>query len=295
MRDGASWSACLPVREYERWHRLPFACLGVWDHPYSLLRGPLVAPGEKRFASLLEALLAESRVVGLDLLPDSFDAGGEQAVELRSDERAVLRKRPENDYIVDRVSIKHRREFKRQARQLSERLDAPLELVDRAGEDEGVETFLRLEASGWKGRGGTAMASDPAHAEFFRAVARKFAERGLLELLFLEGGGTAAAGHCSFLGGDTSFSFKIGFDDELSRYSPGRELELRAMDRFHDDPRLQLIDSCAQPDNEYINRLWPDRRTLKTRAYFRPGVTGKAMRAGLTAAVAARRRRAEVS
>ncbi len=33
---------------------------------------------------------------------------------------------------------------------------------------------------------------------------------------------------------------------------------------FHEDRAEQWQDSCADPDNEMINRLWPDRRRLST-------------------------------
>ena len=293
LGDGSEWSACLPVRSYPRWHRLPVRTLASWDHPYSFFRSPLIAPGlgGDPYETVIAALTDRSRVVGMDVLPESLIAANDDAVELRSDERAVLRRHPEPDYL-DGVSVKHRREFKRLARQMERALDAPLEVVDRSDEAGAVETFLDLEASGWKGREGTAMASIPAHADFFRNVARSFAERGAFELLFLEGGGRPAAARVSFLAGDGSFSFKIAFDEELRKFSPGRELELRAMERFHADARRNWMDSCAQPDNRYINRLWPDRRRLTTRAYFRPGPAGRVLRAGVASALAVRKRRA---
>lgn len=48
---------------------------------------------------------------------------------------------------------------------LSEQLGSALECYD---EPTRADEFIQLEASGWKGRAGTAFGSDPAHAEFFR-------------------------------------------------------------------------------------------------------------------------------
>ena len=65
------------------------------------------------------------------------------------------------------------------------------------------------------------------------------------------------------------------------------------MDRFHEQSRINWMDSCAQPGNAYINRLWPDRRRLSTRAYFGSGPAARALRASVRGALAVRSRGAE--
>ena len=57
------------------------------------------------------------------------------------------------------LSSKHRRNMRRLAARLGEELGAPLELDDRAGDEEAYGRFLDLEDAGWKGEQDTAMAS----------------------------------------------------------------------------------------------------------------------------------------
>jgi hypothetical protein len=48
------------------------------------------------------------------------------------------------------------------------------------------------------------------------------------------------------------------------------------------------MDSCADPDNEMINRLWPDRRSFVTYAIPKAGVVGWASKRGVEAALRVR-------
>lgn len=69
---------------------------------------------------------------------------------------------------------------------------------------------------------------------------------------------------CNLRAGDRLFCFKIAFDEQWTGFSPGILLELANIELFHADARLMWMASCADPSNEMINRLWPDRRALAT-------------------------------
>ena len=86
------------------------------------------------------------------------------------------------------------------------------------------------------------------------------------------------------LAGDEAFSFKIAFDESLSRFSPGVQLEVAMVGEFHDRMPHARMDSCADSDNEMINRLWPDRRPLVSYAIPTSGATGWASARGVEAA-----------
>ena len=290
VEDAHGWRACLPVRRHSRWQRLPLPCVAAWVHRYCLLGSPLVL-GEGATDALGAAVAAMRETPGcaFAVLP-WVPADGPLAAALSDAvkrpipydgwNRATVRRSGE-DPLGGRVKGKHRRDFRRLARGLEEDLGAPLELVDRSAESAAVDAFLRLEAAGWKGREGTAIASVPAHAEFVREAATRFAARGALRLLFLEGGDRIAAARLSLRAGGVDYCFKVAYDEELARFSPGRELELRLLDRIGEEESLAWMDSCTASDNELFNRLWPDRRSLATIAYRSPGVLGATARPGL--------------
>ena len=60
-----------------------------------------------------------------------------------------------------------------------------------------------------------------------------------------------------------AFAFKIAYDENYARFSPGTLLEVENICRLHARPDIEWMDSCAAPVH-FINRLWDDRRTIKS-------------------------------
>jgi len=78
----------------------------------------------------------------------------------------------------------------------------------------------RLEASGWKDREGTSIASDPAVQKFYTLLAERGAERGWLSLVFLTVGTRRIAVSYSAIYDDRLFLLKTGHDREFHTCSP---------------------------------------------------------------------------
>jgi CelD/BcsL family acetyltransferase involved in cellulose biosynthesis len=203
-------------------------------------------------------------------------------------ERAALRRRPEPTYLDD-VNPKRLKELRRLRRRLQEELEAPVEVVDRAQDPAAYDQFLALEHEGWKGEAGTALSSGEGTAAFFRTMCGEMAARGHLQLLALQAGARTIAMQCNLLEPQTMFSFKVAYAHEFARFSPGTLLEIDAIGVFHDRLGVVDADSCADPDNELINRLWPDRKRLQIVIAARRGAAGWMPRAMLRAERAARR------
>lgn len=276
--DGGEWRGCLPVRSLGHWRRLPGRWLVAWRHLYSFLGTPLLEAGSE--APALEAMLDAAdrggpRILLLDWLGmegpvaraatevAAVRGGGAQVYG--SFERATIERREEATYL-DQMSKSRRKELRRLGRRLAEEVGGELTTVDHAGDPTAVDRFLALEQSGWKGRQATAMASQPGHARLLHELWADFASRGRAELLSLEGGDRVLAMQCNLAAGDCAFSFKVAHDEAYGRYSPGVQLELFAIEAFHANAELARMDSCADPDNELINRMWPDRRRLASMA-----------------------------
>lgn len=279
VEAGGEMVFALPVVHTRRYRRLPIRTLAAWRHPYCFLAGPLTAAADpvEEWAAALRHLRRDSPadLLALELLPVNAPglaslqaaAASEQLSVSTFDRhnRPIITRRPQADYFEGRMSSKRRKNLRRQRRHLDDLLGGKLERIDWGPQEvarpAAVELFLRLEASGWKGRAGTAISCNPEHEAFFRVLVEEFARDGQLQLWFLEAAGTPVAAQCNLISGDTVFHFKIAYDEALAHYSPGVLLELEMIEEFHADHRLQKIDSCAAPGSMYES-LYPESRPL---------------------------------
>ena len=65
----------------------------------------------------------------------------------------------------------------------------------------------------------------------------------------------------NFLAGPGGFSFKIAFDEDYARYSPGVLIERYNL-RIIENCDIDWIDSCAIEGHSMIDSLWSERRDI---------------------------------
>jgi CelD/BcsL family acetyltransferase involved in cellulose biosynthesis len=84
-----------------------------------------------------------------------------------------------------------------------------------------LDEVFRIEAAGWKGREGTALAHDERRREFFVRYSEAAADAGFLRLAFLKVSGQTAAVQLAAECGGRFWLLKVGYDEEFKRASPG--------------------------------------------------------------------------
>ena len=113
---------------------------------------------------------------------------------------------------------RRRRKLEEKGRVTVERVEGGLELEAK------LEEGFALEASGWKGRRGTAMAQDGRTRGFYSELAREAGYAGRLALYYLRLDGRAVAFQYGLEYGGRYFLLKPGYDESLSDCSPGQLL-----------------------------------------------------------------------
>ncbi|MGX5732449.1 GNAT family N-acetyltransferase [Pseudoxanthomonas beigongshangi] len=275
-RDDGRLAALFPFRRYPRTGWMP-ARLGLWHHLYSFLGTPLInrdQPDDAVAALLASIERGDAPARCLELSAITAEGPFSQALARALGGRSGwtqhrdLQRRACLDLASARppepgISARHRKELRRQWKRLSEqgRL-AFLELGAHEDAAPWLDAFLQLEASGWKGRAGTALRADDGDAGFFRQVATLAHRQGRLHMLTLALDGRPIAMQCNFLAGEGAFAFKVAFDEAYASASPGLQLELHALERLAAVPGLRWVDSCASPDHPLMNRLWTGRRVM---------------------------------
>jgi len=165
------------------------------------------------------------------------------------------------------VSGDLRRRLRRKEKRLSERGRVE-HLAIRPEDDVGrwIDEFLQIEASGWKGQRGSALASSESGRRYFTEIATSAFRRGRLLMLGINFNGRPIARRCAFVAGEGSFAFKTAYDEEFADFSPGAMLEMDSIRQLQTLRGVRWMDSCAAPDNFLVNRLSNDRKTIQSLA-----------------------------
>lgn len=252
-----------------------------WLHANAFCGVPLVAAGleEEFWRALLahfDRMARRALFLHLPLLP----AGGpvDAALErvLAAGKRAHYRVAEENraflmgemsaaEYLEESMSAKKRKELRRQHNRLAEEGTLVFERLE--GDDglaEWTSEFLALEAAGWKGEAGSALASAPDTAALFTQSLAGAAAAGRLERLALRLDGQAIAMLANFITPPGAYSFKTAFDEAYARFSPGMLLQLENL-ALLERADVAWADSCAVEGHPMIERLWRDKRHMVSR------------------------------
>jgi CelD/BcsL family acetyltransferase involved in cellulose biosynthesis len=125
-----------------------------------------------------------------------------------------------------------RRSDLRRARRRAERLGEVSAEVHSPSPRE-VDALLAaaacIEEQSWKGRAGTALASDPARYAFFLRYGYAAARRGTLRIAFLRVADRAVAMQLAVERGGRYWLLKVGFDEAYAAGSPGQLLMLETL------------------------------------------------------------------
>jgi GNAT acetyltransferase-like protein len=274
--DPARLVGLMPVISLWRACRIPLPALASAD-PY----GTLGTPPLDRDATddAVTGLLQQARKAGARalLLRDvSLDGAAMQAfgeilrqrglrpLLLQSHLRACLdATRDADELLRDALGPKKIKELRRQRNRLAEhgavRFDVARtpEAVAAA-----LETFLDLEASGWKAKRGTALLQHDGDAGFVRRACMDLAATGQCEIVSLHAGDTPLAAAIVLRHLDRAFYFKLGVDERFAKLSPGVQLTLDLTRHLCADPAITMADSTASADHPMINPIWRGRLAI---------------------------------
>jgi CelD/BcsL family acetyltransferase involved in cellulose biosynthesis len=178
----------------------------------------------------------------------------------------------------ERTAAKFRANLRRRARRLAELGAVAVRRADDPGDvDAALADFLALEASGWKGEGGSAVAQDAAQVRFYGRIARDAAARGALAVRALTLAGRPIAIHLGLVHRGRYLLPKTAYDESLGYVSPGQllqrevlaECEARGLDAF----------DFLGPDMPWKRDWAPEHAPHDWLYVYRPSLAGRALHA----------------
>jgi len=271
-----------PARIEPRRYGLKLPVLVGWTHPYAPLGVPLVEreAAEPVIAAVLAHLAAASDLPGLLLLPflrvdgafaATFDAIMRRAQMPVADfdvrHRAMFAPGPERSlYVEHALGARRHKELRRLGRRLAETGAVMFAAATaRAAVTVAAEDFLALEATGWKGRAGTAAVDDADLRRFVRAAIAGLAEAGQVAVHRILVDGRAIVAAILLRSDRSAWFWKIAYDETFARFSPGVLVSVALTEDLVDDATLAQADSCATENHPMIDHIWRERLTLADR------------------------------
>jgi CelD/BcsL family acetyltransferase involved in cellulose biosynthesis len=263
----------VPVISMWRAYKIPLPALVSAD-PYGTLCTPLLdreMPDDAVARLMLQARKAGAHALilrdvslngaAVKAFTDVLRQAGMRPLVLQSHVRACLDATEDADELLrNALGAKKLKELRRQRNRLAEHGAVRFD-VARRPEDvaPAIESFLALEASGWKARRGTALVQNEGDVSFIRRAALALAETGQCEIVTLRAGTTPVAAAIVLRHQDRAFYFKLGVDERFAKLSPGVQLTLELTRHLCADPAIALVDSTASADHPMINPIWRGR------------------------------------
>jgi CelD/BcsL family acetyltransferase involved in cellulose biosynthesis len=274
--DAGNLTGLMPVISMWRACKIPLPVLVSAD-PYGTLSTPPLDRDhpEEAAADLLDAarragahalILRDMSLDGaaMKAFTDVLRRDGIVPRVLQSHVRAALDATLDAEELLrEGLGPKKLKELRRQRNRLAENGDVRFEVARGPAEvTAAIEIFLTLEASGWKGKRGTALVQHDGDAAFIRRATPDLAATGQCKIVTLRAGETPVASAIVLRHLDRAFYFKLGVDERFSKFSPGVQLTLDLTRHLCADPAIALVDSTANANHPMINPIWRGRLSI---------------------------------
>lgn len=257
----------------KRVYRLPIRAAEVWNHDQSFDSTPLIRAGyEDEVLQAIVEFLISNRVglLSLDTVTaePEFNSLVDRIVtqnnfglfQRNRFDRAAYRPvcKPE-DYFSKYATKNTRKNYRRLTKRLQQLGDVTFRASDNSSDyRELASQFLKIESSGWKRENGTALVCNPAEHAFYTELIQRSAECGKARFFWMELNGQPIAMLSDIRSGNKVYSYKTAFDNSFTEFSPGFQTEIKNLEFMYEDG-IELADSCTEPDNSAINRIWGQR------------------------------------
>jgi CelD/BcsL family acetyltransferase involved in cellulose biosynthesis len=261
-----------------RWG-LPIGVLEGWGHPFAALGIPLV--DQEQAETALKALLnfptifpRLPRRAFLPLVPDN-DAFAELLLAVQTNgrlrearteghDRAELLSGTVDPYAHQSPVTRSKR--RRDVRRLEKLGTVSLQTATSVDDVMAyLAEYLELEASGWKGRAGTAIPQSAGEAAFLTRAVNELAADGRVRVDRLCVDATTVASTITYLSDELAWYAKTSFNEDYAKYSPGSVLVMKLTDALLADPSIKRVDSCAPPHHPLLRSFWGGRFRLSNR------------------------------
>ncbi len=262
----------LPVVSAWRALRLPIPVMVAWQ-AYAPLTTPML-DAEMTDAAARALVAAAKKAGALALLFPALAEEGPAAAALRAaiktktyvlerHQRARLDATQDGETALQSLGSKKIKELRRQRNRLADDGEVTFKLAAPGDETAAaLDAFLTLEAAGWKGATGTALAQSEGDAAFIRNAVPDLVASGAAQMATLSSGDNVVAAGVLLRHLRRGYFFKIAYDETLAKTSPGVQITLDITRTLCADDNIDDVDSIAISNHPMIDRIWRARLAI---------------------------------
>lgn len=152
-------------------------------------------------------------------------------------------------------------------------------VTDPARLEQAFESFLRVEASGWKAERGTAIGLHADLVAFYRSLMHQFGARGECRINLLHLNGEVIAAQFGLVSGRQLNLLKIGYEQKHANIAPGHLIMQHTIESVCADAALGRLSFVTRPT---WAQLWkPESTGVEHHVVFRSTWSGRLLRQGL--------------
>jgi CelD/BcsL family acetyltransferase involved in cellulose biosynthesis len=204
---------------------------------------------------------------------------------------------PADPELRDRLppNPKLRSQLRQARRRLAEKGSLSFRRLETA-DGKTLQRFYRLEASGWKGKEGSAILCNQATRNFYNEMAVSAARFGYFSLYTLELNGQLLAGHYSFTHCGRCYSPKVAYDESFKQFAPGhlimaeilQDCALRGIQGFditgpNDDWKMKWTNQTRAVNHHFVFKGTMGNLAHAVRFWLRPAIARRLHRKPKTA------------
>ena len=180
------------------------------------------------------------------------------------------------------VSRSHKTNVRRLTRRAKELGALQYDVVTEPAELElAFESFLQVEASGWKGEHGSAIRLHPELISFYRSLMQQFGARGECRINLLRLNGEVIAAQFGLTSDRQLNLLKIGYLEKYCHVAPGHLIMQHTIESVCADPLLQRLSFVTRP---VWAHLWkPESTNVAHHVIFRSSWSGRLLQRALRA------------
>lgn len=178
-----------------------------------------------------------------------------------------------------------RRNLRSSRKKLEKVGDVSIEIRRPSDAEDFLPEYLQLDASGWKGRNGTAIVDDADVLAFYKTLVSNLAAQGQWEWHILRVGERIIAAEMGVRCGRSLILPKYAFDEEFAFCSPGNLLTQEVFSDAFARVGISEINHMSLSDSDHFWRMSQDeytdvhliRRSVASSLFYLPWITGQSI------------------